>query len=291
MASAPRPFWAGFDPDKPEPLDKVLAALHCYQVAPRYGDKYEPYFECKVIREDHHRIRNVFPELRKLAVAINRTVPFVSSTCTTSGSNPPISDHDSQKFVAMTGKLTAIPGPAYHSGIQTTYCKSFQVMDNALKSLGLDASSAGPLALQVNIAASANDELMTLPAGQHKASAFVLVAMVTGYGSVSKQAQHITKNLDSTQTAVVIEFAVPGRLDSERRIDRLEEKSFVTVFTNVNGKATQVVNREPLSISEGEIKLWLSDLVNSYENLPSQFIRPLSNGHVLSSLLLTLRLV
>lgn len=85
MPSA-RPFWAGLDPDKPEPLDKVLAALHCFQVAPpSASDAF--YFEFTVNCEDHHRIGNGFPELQELAAAISQDsdstrwpIPFVSNS-------------------------------------------------------------------------------------------------------------------------------------------------------------------------------------------------------------------
>jgi len=72
-----RPFWAGLDPDKPEPLDKVLAALHCYQVAPPC-DGSSFYFEFTVDSKDHHRLANGFPELQKLVAAINKEIAFVS---------------------------------------------------------------------------------------------------------------------------------------------------------------------------------------------------------------------
>ena len=84
-----RPFWTGLDPDKPEPLDKVLAALHCYQVSPpSAADAF--HFEFTVNREDHHRIDNGFPELRELSLAIGgggcdvlkASIPFVSNSLT-----------------------------------------------------------------------------------------------------------------------------------------------------------------------------------------------------------------
>jgi len=84
MPSA-RPFWAGLDPDKPEPLDKVLAALHCFHVAPpSVPDAF--YFKFTVNREDHHRIGNGFSELQELIAVISQghpdrikwPIPFVS---------------------------------------------------------------------------------------------------------------------------------------------------------------------------------------------------------------------
>ena len=73
---SPRPFWAGLDPDEPEPLDKILAALHCHQVAPLFS--HNTSFTFTVNREDHHRLADGFPELQKLAAAINKEIPFVS---------------------------------------------------------------------------------------------------------------------------------------------------------------------------------------------------------------------
>ena len=77
QARPTRPFWAGLDPDKPEPLDKILAALHCYQVAaPSNHNSF--YFEFTVDREDYHRLADGFPELQKLAALIYKDIPFVS---------------------------------------------------------------------------------------------------------------------------------------------------------------------------------------------------------------------
>ncbi|KAK5652621.1 hypothetical protein OQA88_10214 [Cercophora sp. LCS_1] len=76
MGYPTRPFWAGLDPDKPEPLNKVLAALHCYQVA---APRSNLYFEFTVDRKDHHRLTNGFLELQKLAALIHKEV-FDSST-------------------------------------------------------------------------------------------------------------------------------------------------------------------------------------------------------------------
>jgi len=64
MPSA-HPFWAGLDSDRPEPLDKILAALHCFQVAPPSAED-AFHFEFTVNREDHHRIDNSFPEYKSL---------------------------------------------------------------------------------------------------------------------------------------------------------------------------------------------------------------------------------
>ncbi|KAK0729662.1 hypothetical protein B0H67DRAFT_638254 [Lasiosphaeris hirsuta] len=70
-----RPFWAGLTPDKPEPLGKILTALHCYQITPPSYDN--PPFTFAVDRKDHYRLSNdSFPELQKLAAAINKQIPF-----------------------------------------------------------------------------------------------------------------------------------------------------------------------------------------------------------------------
>jgi hypothetical protein len=86
-AAGPRPFWEGLDPDKPEPLDKILAALHCYQVRPPAGGKLG--FTFTVDINDHNRIRRGFPELRKLAAAIRTEIPFVGCSLAPLTTPPP----------------------------------------------------------------------------------------------------------------------------------------------------------------------------------------------------------
>ncbi|KAK3343521.1 hypothetical protein B0T25DRAFT_521657 [Lasiosphaeria hispida] len=73
-AAGPRPFWVGLDPDKPERLDKILAALHCYHAGPPPGGRLR--FAFTVDSDDHHRIHRGFPELKKLAAAIRTEIPF-----------------------------------------------------------------------------------------------------------------------------------------------------------------------------------------------------------------------
>jgi len=76
QAHPTRAFWAGLDPDKPEPLDKILAALHCYHVAaPSNHNSF--YFDFTVDRKDHYRLADGFPELQKLAALIHKEIPFV----------------------------------------------------------------------------------------------------------------------------------------------------------------------------------------------------------------------
>jgi len=87
-ASGPRPFWEGLDPGKPEPLDKILAALHCYHVSAPTGG--ELGFTFTVDIDDHHRIRRGFPELKKLAATIRREIPFVSFSMAPPQTAPPL---------------------------------------------------------------------------------------------------------------------------------------------------------------------------------------------------------
>ncbi|KAK0753588.1 hypothetical protein B0T18DRAFT_452640 [Schizothecium vesticola] len=78
----PRAFWVGLDPDEAEPLSMILAAIHCYQVAPPLGVDYlSPghYFEFTVADRDHHRIANGFPELQELANFLGHEIPFLNS--------------------------------------------------------------------------------------------------------------------------------------------------------------------------------------------------------------------
>lgn len=56
------PFWLGIDPAKPERLDKILATVHCFHVAPPT----DTYYEFTVDPVDRHRIHNGFPELQVL---------------------------------------------------------------------------------------------------------------------------------------------------------------------------------------------------------------------------------
>jgi len=72
------------------------------------------------------------------------------------------------------------------------------------------------------------------------------------------------------------------QINTEKQMKRLTERSFISVFTRVDGKVKATVQREPLSAPGGAIKLWLSDLVeqDDLKGLPHECIRPLYNEYV-----------
>ncbi|KAK0725611.1 hypothetical protein B0H67DRAFT_642001 [Lasiosphaeris hirsuta] len=264
-----RPFWAGLDPDKPEPLDKVLAALHCFQVAPpSASDAF--YFEFTVNREDHYRIDNGFPELQDLAAAISRDpysprrlIPF--------------------EFDPSTGNLTTMASSLYAAVTNYITHECYRVIANSLESLGQLDKPISQLALAVKLDVCALDEAATFhyaialhSTAEHKMPACLMVFFNGNHEGASKYAQFITEHPGDTHTVVAIQLGLPGRMDSERRLQRLAQKSFVSVFTIIDGAIKMVVQQEPLSTPGGGVKLWLSDLVKERESLPDEFVRPLN---------------
>jgi len=103
--------------------------------------------------------------------------------------------------------------------------------------------------------------------------------------SPSKYAQSFTK-YPSLRTVAVVQLALPMRqIKTEKQMKRLTERSFVSVFTRVDGKVkATIVQLEPLSTPGGAIKLWLSDLVkqDDLKGLPHECIRPLYKEYVFS---------
>jgi hypothetical protein len=100
--------------------------------------------------------------------------------------------------------------------------------------------------------------------------------------SPSKYAQSFTK-YPSLHTVAVVQLALPMRqINTEKQIKRLTERSFLSVFTRVDGEVKATVHREPLSAPGGAIKLWLSDLVeqDDLKGLPHECIRPVYNEYV-----------
>jgi len=100
--------------------------------------------------------------------------------------------------------------------------------------------------------------------------------------SPSKCAQSFTK-YPSLRTVAVVQLALPmRRINTEKQMKRLTERSFISVFTRVDGKVKATVQREPLSAPGGAIKLWLSDLVeqDDLKDLLHECIRPLHNEYV-----------
>ncbi|KAK5652236.1 hypothetical protein OQA88_10733 [Cercophora sp. LCS_1] len=270
MPSA-RLFWAGLDPDKPEPLDKVLAALHCFHVAPpSVPDAF--YFKFTVNREDHHRIGNGFPELQELIAAISQghpdsirwPIPF--------------------EFDPSTGNLAIMAASVYANALAYISHDCYRAVANRLESLGQhDNKLIGQLALAVELSLGLpNQALQTFHStiglkstAENKAPACLIALFNGGYEGASKYAQFITEHPEDTHTVVAIQLGLPGQLDSERKLQRLAQKSFVSVFTMVNGSVKTAVQHEPLSAPGGGVELWLSDLVKERESLPDEFVRPL----------------
>ncbi|KAK0724101.1 hypothetical protein B0H67DRAFT_549957 [Lasiosphaeris hirsuta] len=265
---SPRPFWAGLDTDKPEPLDKVLAALHCFQVAPpSASDAF--YFVFTVNREDHHRIDNGFPELQELAAAISRDlysprrlIPF--------------------EFDPSTGNLVTMAASLYATATSYITHECYHVIANSLESLGQLDKPIGQLALAVDLGVCALDQAATYHSAivlyttaKHKMPACLIVFFNGNHEGARKYAQFITEHPEDIHTVVAIQLGLPGRMDSERKLQCLAQKSFVSVFTMVDGAVKTAVQQEPLSTSGGGVKLWLSDLVKERESLPDEFVRPL----------------
>ncbi|KAK0719425.1 hypothetical protein B0H67DRAFT_660956 [Lasiosphaeris hirsuta] len=259
MAYPTRPFWAGLDSDKAEPLDKVLAALHCYQIAPPC-DGSSLYFEFTVNRDDHHRLANGFIKLQKLAAAINKEIAF--------------------EFDPSTGKLSTM-------SLETTLAI---VKYEAYYTITAGLDSSRHLSAPSSLLAA---KLMVFPIQDETLAIFSIAPNVPPVGpttmvaftatsshmSPSEYAQSFTK-YPSLRTMAVVQLALPMRqINTEKQMKRLTERSFVSVFTRVDGKVKATVQREPLSAPGGAIKLWLSDLVeqDDLKGLPHECIRPLCN--------------
>ncbi|KAK0749117.1 hypothetical protein B0T18DRAFT_388770 [Schizothecium vesticola] len=259
MAVTPMPsgrlFWAGLDPDKPEPLDKVLAALRCFHVAPpSVPDAF--FFKFTVNREDHHRIGNGFPELQELIAAISQghpdsirwPIPF--------------------EFDPSTGNLAIMAAAVYANAMTYISHDCYRAVANSLESLGQhDNKLIAPPTFHSAIGLKSTAE--------NKAPACLIVLFNGDNEGASKYAHFITEHPEDTHTVVAIQLGLPGQLDSERKLQRLAQKSFVSVFTMVDGAVKTAAQHEPLSAPGGRVELWLSDLVEERESLPDEFVRPL----------------
>ncbi|KAK3364765.1 hypothetical protein B0T24DRAFT_711993 [Lasiosphaeria ovina] len=238
MAYPTRPFWEG--------LDKVLAALHCHQVAP-CGSGF--YFEFTVDRQDGHRLANGFPELQKLAAAINKKMAF--------------------EYNPSTGKLSTMSLESTLAGVKYEAYSAIAA--------GLDSSSH--LAAVVLPMKGDADALAIFPIGLPPNAPTTM-----GRLHYYRQPQQVTPNPLSitrvSRTVAVVKLALPMReIDTEKQMKRLAERSFVSVFTRVDGKVKEAAHRNPLSAPGGAIKLWLSDLVGQdhLKGLPHECVRPLYN--------------
>lgn len=96
-------------------------------------------------------------------------------------------------------------------------------------------------------------------------------------GGPSKHAQYITTPARGAHAVVSLQLSLSAGdwLGDDKKMARLANNSYVWVWTNDQGKANPVVKREPLSTPNGEIRLWLSDLIEKTEDLPDDFRRPI----------------
>lgn len=160
----------------------------------------------------------------------------------------------------------------------------YYAVASSLKSLGQHNNKLiGQLALAVELSLGLPNQALptfnsTIQLGstaENKAPACLVVLFNGDWEGASKYAQFITKHPEDTHTVVAIQLGLPGQLGSERKRQRLAQKSFVSVFTMVDGAVKTAVQHEPLSAPGGGVELWLSDLVDSRESLPDEFVRPL----------------
>jgi len=168
----------------------------------------------------------------------------------------------------------------YVKAVDNVSSKCAHIIENGLESLGQLDKPIGQLAFAVELmhhgAHGEPAAKIALHATiQHKTPTCLIMFFNGNHEGASKYAQFITEHPEDTHTVVAVQLGLPGRLDSERKLQRLAQKSFVSVFTMVDGAVKTVVQQEPLSTPGGGVKLWLSDLVKERESLPGEFVRPL----------------
>ncbi|KAK0655153.1 hypothetical protein B0T16DRAFT_384105 [Cercophora newfieldiana] len=242
------------DPDEPEPLDKILAALHCYQVAPVFSQNHSITFI--VDRLDHYRLADGFPELQALAAAIHKEIPF--------------------EFDPSTGKLTTVcPTPALGKLKYAVY----HIVVASLESIYHIPAPMGPLARKLFLAPDdVDDNILTVSRADHVKSPTSIFAFTATDSHIGpgKCAHYFAKH-PSLHTVIVVQLALPMELETERQLQRLAEHSFVSVIAKVNGTVQTVLPREALSTPGGAITLWLSDLIkqDDAEGFTDEFLRPL----------------
>ncbi|KAH6848210.1 hypothetical protein B0I37DRAFT_159097 [Chaetomium sp. MPI-CAGE-AT-0009] len=262
-------FWEGLDPKKPERLSKVLAALHCFHIAPP-TDLF--HYEFTVHPADHHRICGTFPELRSLEELIGKPIPF--------------------HFNASTGSLTTMYDARHHVGVAMALAIETGI---SLRSFYSYPGSVGALARRVQlqsgyplVRATGHDQdgkptgnagppalAFTSPLSKHP----TLVLDFAGHenNAPSKHAQYITMHGARTVVSLQLSFNTMTPLGDKAKYKRMADNTAVWVWTTVNGEVKAVVQREPLSTPGGQIKLWLSDFspMGEDKDLPSEFVRPL----------------
>jgi hypothetical protein len=261
------------------------------------------HFEFTVHPDDYHRIDNGFPELRKLAAAIRLPgctaglgMPFVSSSL--------FAPHQQQLYLTarflqefdppsgrLARKLTTTATDLHDDIKNNISHESYRLVVNSLESLGQLPAPVGPIIARVEASPlrfgnRKDDERFRAIAfrctsREDKPPTCLIVFGNGNHQGTSVFAQYITENPEHAKTVVALDLGLTGRLDSERKVQRLAQNSSVSVFTMVNGVVKTVVQREPLSTSGGEIQLWLSDLVKDHKGLSEEFVRPLHARYVL----------
>jgi hypothetical protein len=198
-----------------------------------------------------------------------------------------------QEFDPSTGKLATMSASIYASALSLIGHECYHVIATSLESLRQLDKPIGPLAVSVFLRPCLYplDEHATPQAtiAFHSTStdeiATCLIVFFNGkHECASKFAQIVTKRPKDTHTVVAVSLALPGKMDSERKLERLGENSSVSVFTMVDGVPKTVVSKERLSTSGGGVKLWLSDFVKERESLPDEFVRPTNSEYVFSFL-------
>jgi hypothetical protein len=164
----------------------------------------------------------------------------------------------------------------------------YHVIANSLESLGQLDKPIGQLTLAVQMCVRALDQAATFrnaiaihSTADHKMPACLIVFFNGNHEGASKYAQFITEHPEDTHTVVAVQLGLPGRMDSEGKLQRLAQKSFVSVLPWLIGLSRRLYNRSRSLRREGGVKLWLSDLVKERESLPDEFVRPLGVRYVL----------
>ena len=231
----PRQFWAGLDPDRPESLDKVLAALHCFQVAPPSAcDAF--YFEFTVNPEDHHRINNGFPELQRLAKATSKSlgnscwgIPFVSGGDQSRITASIVSNSTIllKEFDPSTGKLATMDRDQFQMALLSIMVDFHHLVAKDLEPFRQLEEPIGPLALGVERRALISDNCTWFmhfhSTRKNKNPSCVFVFYHGNHEGPSKFAQLITKHPQDTRTVVAVKVALPGKMDSTRKMQRLAQ--------------------------------------------------------------------
>jgi len=105
-------------------------------------------------------------------------------------------------------------------------------------------------------------------------TALIIFTATDSHRSAGKYIRSFTEN-PNLRTIVVLQFALPMQINTEKELQRMAKCSSLSVFTKVDGKPKAAVDREPLSTGNGAIQLWLSDLVEEEDvkKLSNEFIR------------------